>query len=1008
MGHMGKEVLLQTGPMSVSNKTYTFDRVFGAESDQEMMYDGVAKPVLQEMLQGYNCTIFAYGQTGTGKTYTMSGDIQTDGRLSPEAGIIPRTLMGLFKDLEKQTEYSVKISFIELYNEELKDLLLINDQEERKVRIFEDPAKKSIVVQGMEEVYIKNAAEGMKLLSDGSYKRHVASTQCNDLSSRSHSVFTITVHMKEVDPISGEEYLKIGKLNLVDLAGSENINRSGADNKRAREAGMINQSLLTLGRVINALVDQSSHIPYRESKLTRLLQDSLGGKTKTCIIATISPAKVSLDETISTLEYANRAKSIKNKPQINQTMSKKLLIREYVQEIERLRNDLNASRNKNGIYLTEENWERITAESESRRIQVEEQKLRLQVLEEQIKKYKHDFEDNLNQMQKSENELILKKIELNETKDELNQKSILLEETLRELDIEKLVNDDHKHVERKLRDAYKSLMCLTDEINLVKDQLFDYIDRQNLSQMSNSDSLEKSKEDLTSKVGNIRENIESFRQQSLQLTNVLNEDFDRMIYDQGQRVTKTCDSFLESSKSIERTIDASLDKFLDMIAATDEKAHDVESVKENIKNEMISELKLLQMENRNFTVGIQTHLGCLTSGINESFESINSKIQDIIGTVVSQLNAQADEVDTLKNNLLKHQQRYSNALFEQTSKLIQLKETEESKSRESSHALLNKIAELIETHESSKTDRLNKSVDSIHPELSAIQFKTDTFSKKFGSFIEETWAATQKTFASQLSSQSTLIQSEILNKHRLKNHERVSDVENELKVHTENDHKHFQQVLKTLSESMTKLSDYSAELKELNQSNRIFTTSQLKTISHSTDQSISDIAKQFESYVQVLESIKPSIIENFSNKNNSNIKLLHEISSDKIQELKSSINEIAFDFDIAQPLPKKQKLDESKIFPHNLPKSKSRDEILQLFKPIVSSNSEISTPSKESLGESNFSERPTGTPVPIPDRKRKSRVLSETSINSNLQKPKHSNSPKLRDESGEGYEDSSL
>lgn len=134
--------------------------------------------------------------------------------------------------------------------------------------------------------------------------------------------------------------LKVGKLNLVDLAGSENIGRSGAENKRAKEAGMINQSLLTLGRVINALVERSPHIPYRESKLTRLLQDSLGGRTKTCIIAAVSPAKCNLEETLSTLEYAHRAKNIRNKPEVNQRMTKRALIKEYINEIERLKADL--------------------------------------------------------------------------------------------------------------------------------------------------------------------------------------------------------------------------------------------------------------------------------------------------------------------------------------------------------------------------------------------------------------------------------------------------------------------------------------------------------------------------------------------------------------------------------------------------------------------------------------------------------------------------------------------
>lgn len=146
------------------------------------------------------------------------------------------------------------------------------------------------------------------------------------MNSRSHTVFSVVITMKE-NSLEGEDLLKTGKLYLVDLAGSENIGRSGAIDRRAREAGTINQSLLTLGRVINALLERKPHIPYRESKLTRLLQDSLGGKTKTCIIATISPAASNIEETLSTLEYAHRAKKIKNTPEINQKLTQRGLIR---------------------------------------------------------------------------------------------------------------------------------------------------------------------------------------------------------------------------------------------------------------------------------------------------------------------------------------------------------------------------------------------------------------------------------------------------------------------------------------------------------------------------------------------------------------------------------------------------------------------------------------------------------------------------------------------------------
>lgn len=280
-GVKGKTVELSMGPNAVSNKTYTFDKVFSAAADQITVYEDVVLPIVTEvrlklrlirlypmltslqMLAGYNCTIFAYGQTGTGKTYTMSGDMtDTLGILSDNAGIIPRVLYSLFAKLA-DTESTVKCSFIELYNEELRDLL--SAEENPKLKIYDNEQKKghmSTLVQGMEETYIDSATAGIKLLQQGSHKRQVAATKCNDLSSRSHTVFTITVNIKRTTE-SGEEYVCPGKLNLVDLAGSENIGRSGAENKRATEAGLINKSLLTLGRVINALVDKSQHIPYR-------------------------------------------------------------------------------------------------------------------------------------------------------------------------------------------------------------------------------------------------------------------------------------------------------------------------------------------------------------------------------------------------------------------------------------------------------------------------------------------------------------------------------------------------------------------------------------------------------------------------------------------------------------------------------------------------------------------------------------------------------------------------
>ncbi|KAM7526033.1 hypothetical protein LguiA_015935 [Lonicera macranthoides] len=362
------------------DRVFTFDKVFGPSAQQKDLYEQAVIPIVNEVLEGFNCTIFAYGQTGTGKTYTMEGECKRsksgpNGELPPEAGVIPRAVQQIFDTLEGQNaEYSVKVTFLELYNEEITDLLApeelsrvpIEDKQRKQLPLMED-GKGGVLVRGLEEEIVTSASEIFTLLERGSAKRRTAETLLNKQSSRSHSLFSITIHIKEATP-EGEELIKCGKLNLVDLAGSENISRSGAREGRAREAGEINKSLLTLGRVINALVEHLGHIPYRDSKLTRLLRDSLGGRTKTCIIATVSPAVHCLEETLSTLDYAHRAKNIKNKPEVNQKMMKTTLIKDLYGEIDRLKAEVYAAREKNGVYIPKERY----YQEESERKQFEE------------------------------------------------------------------------------------------------------------------------------------------------------------------------------------------------------------------------------------------------------------------------------------------------------------------------------------------------------------------------------------------------------------------------------------------------------------------------------------------------------------------------------------------------------------------------------------------------------------------------------------------------------------
>ncbi|KAG0496673.1 hypothetical protein HPP92_001364 [Vanilla planifolia] len=255
------------------DKTFVFDKVFGPNSNQVDLFDQCVSPIVDEVLEGFNCTIFAYGQTGTGKTYTMEGGKKTklfrkNGEFPDDAGIIPRVVRQIFDELEAQcVDYVMKVTFLEIYNEEITDLLAqdelksSDDKSKKPIALMED-GKGAVFIRGLEEEIVRSPAEIYMTLEKCSAKRRSAETLLNKQSSRSHSIFSITTHIKEFN-LAGEEMIKIGKLNLVDLAGSENVSKSGSREGRAREAGEINKSLFTLGRVINALVEHSGHVPYR-------------------------------------------------------------------------------------------------------------------------------------------------------------------------------------------------------------------------------------------------------------------------------------------------------------------------------------------------------------------------------------------------------------------------------------------------------------------------------------------------------------------------------------------------------------------------------------------------------------------------------------------------------------------------------------------------------------------------------------------------------------------------
>ncbi|WVQ78249.1 hypothetical protein IAT38_000333 [Cryptococcus sp. DSM 104549] len=299
---------------------FTFDRVFDTSSQQEDIFDWGVKGIVEDVMAGFNGTLFCYGQTGSGKTYTdnqcsflQGADIENPAL----KGLIPRIVEQIFASIlsaDSSIEYTVKVSYMEIYMERVKDLLAPQND---NLSIHEDKAR-GVYVKNLTDVYVGSEEDVYRVMKAGGASRAVSSTNMNAESSRSHSIFVIGIHQRNTE--SGSQ--KSGNLYLVDLAGSEKIGKTGATGQTLEEAKKINKSLSALGMVINSLTDgKSSHVPYRDSKLTRILQESLGGNSRTTLIINCSPATFNEPETLSTLRFGMRAKSIKNKARVNVEMS---------------------------------------------------------------------------------------------------------------------------------------------------------------------------------------------------------------------------------------------------------------------------------------------------------------------------------------------------------------------------------------------------------------------------------------------------------------------------------------------------------------------------------------------------------------------------------------------------------------------------------------------------------------------------------------------------------------
>ncbi|KAL3154275.1 hypothetical protein ABBQ32_013766 [Trebouxia sp. C0010 RCD-2024] len=356
------------GSSTTEAYNFDYDRVYKLDSKEESrrLFVELVQPLLDRFLMGFNVTVFAYGQTGSGKTYTMgtAASVKEVSGKGEATGVIPRCIKSIFATMQQaRADYDVnmKVDFVEVYQDQVRDLL-INPNEDGTTRmpaidVRESPTQ-GIFLEGVREVEVKTETDIAQLLEAGNGHRAVAAHNLNDASSRSHAIFTLTLEQRRKPnaPADGKapKFLK-SKLHLVDLAGSERAKDTGATGDQLTEGININKGLLALGNVISALTDRKGrrHIPYRDSKLTRILQDSLGGNSETLMVACVSPAQYNQEQTLSTLRYASRARSIQNSLRLNSKMSaeeevlylRKVLI-ERESEIASLKEQLGASSGK--------------------------------------------------------------------------------------------------------------------------------------------------------------------------------------------------------------------------------------------------------------------------------------------------------------------------------------------------------------------------------------------------------------------------------------------------------------------------------------------------------------------------------------------------------------------------------------------------------------------------------------------------------------------------------------
>jgi len=506
-------------------KSFTFDHTYDYRATQELIFSQTALPILESIMEGYNGTIFAYGQTGTGKTFTMEGnDNETD------KGIIPRSIDWIFNNIKNYPaqQFLVRVSFVEIYNEEVRDLLSKVKRQKLNVR----EKDKVFYVENVTVIQAENSQMTLDIMKAGRVNRATGATKMNPGSSRSHSIFSITVESSTMDE-AGEAHYKVGKLNLVDLAGSERQSKTESTGERFIEATKINLSLTCLGSVINKLVSgKSQYIPYRDSKLTMLLQDSLGGNTKTVMIANVGPADYNYDETLNTLWYASRAKKIKNKPRINED-PKDALLRQYQEEIELMKKKLMAM-GKGDLVM------QISGKSGGGKNIVNEEKQIQKALEEmenERRQFKKQSEDAINkikeQKDKSEKEKAKLIAEIEKKNEENSIKKREGEELIakyKKIKSQMIKGDD---TQKKVKEQEIQIKRQREELEIKKreeqrlKEIQEEKEKNTFDLKKKYDTKKQNIDDLNDKIGRVQAQLEAKKRENKENEEKYNEEEDQ-------------------------------------------------------------------------------------------------------------------------------------------------------------------------------------------------------------------------------------------------------------------------------------------------------------------------------------------------------------------------------------------------------------------------------------------------------------------------------------------------